>query len=99
MLRTVIVTSLLTGALLSSGAASGRNGGRGGGNSYGEPYYNDMQRNPRLIEPGGERGRYLAYYGREGWDARQATARGYGNGYAPYGNVRVRPYAPYRYGY
>jgi hypothetical protein len=53
----------------------------------GDSYENDMQRNPRLIEPGGEEGRYRAYYGREGWDERQEAARS-----APRGRIDVAPY-------
>ena len=57
----------------------------------GDSYENDMQRNPRLIEPGGEEGRYRAYYGREGWDDRQEAARP-----APRGRIDVAPYSDRR---
>ena len=90
-MRRALATTILAGTFLAAGAAMASEGGGGdGGSGYGESYYNDMQRNPRLIEPGADRERYLSYYGREGWDQRQAAARGPGS--PPYGNVTVRPY-------
>ena len=66
----------------AAGSAEAQRGGRG---DDGDSYYNDMMRNPRLIEPYAEQRRYRAYYGNEGWYDRQRAA-----GYR--GQVRVRPY-------
>ena len=90
---TVLAVSLSL-AFASSAALAGGRGGGGGGSQDGDSYENDMQRNPRLIEPGADQGRYLAYYGRYGWDARQRAA-----GNVPYaytqGRVNVAPYGSY----
>lgn len=71
---------------------AGFDGGGGGGSQEGDSFENDLQRNPRLIEPGMERNRYLEYYGSRGLEARRQAW--YGRqpqpSYAP--NVRVRPY-------
>ncbi len=71
---------------------------RGGGSDEGDSYENDMQRNPRLIEPGADQGRYLAYYGRQGWEARERAAGRVPYGFnSPHGRVNVAPYgAGYR---
>lgn len=87
MSRTMLAATALLATALATGAAEARSGG---GSSFGDSYYNDMQRNPRLIEPGGESTRYLSYYGSRGYDDRRA-AQAYRYGYGPYG-VRVRPY-------
>jgi hypothetical protein len=91
---TVLALSLSL-ALASSAALAGGRGGGGGGSQDGDSYENDMQRNPRLIEPGADRGRYLAYYGRQGWDARQRAAGRVPYEYAPNGRVDVAPYGTY----
>ena len=89
MLAVSLSLAVSTAAL----AGGGRGGGGGGGSDEGDSYENDMQRNPRLIEPGADRGRYLAYYGRQGWDARQRAAGRIPEGYyGPHGRVNVAPY-------
>lgn len=86
MMRSVLIAS----ALLAAGLAAGPAAARSGGSSYGDSYWNDMQRNPRLVEPGGDAGRYLSYYGRQGYYQRR-VAQPYGvGGYR--GQVYVRPY-------
>jgi hypothetical protein len=67
-------------------------------NDLHESYVDQLQKNPRLIEPGSERLRYTVGDPRDGYDERVARARGYGGdeGYA-YGEPRrgrvfVRPY-------
>jgi hypothetical protein len=91
MLAVSVSLAVASTAALASG---GRGGGGGGGSDEGDSYENDMQRNPRLIEPGADRGRYLAYYGRQGWDARQRAAGRVPEGYyyGPHGRVDVAPY-------
>lgn len=94
--RTTLMATALVIGLLGATDAMAIRGGGGGGAQEGDSYENDMQRNPRLIEPGGEQGRYLAYYGRQGWDARQRAAgrEPYGY-YNPHGRVNVAPYGSY----
>ena len=67
-------------------------------NDLHESYVDQLQKNPRLIEPGNERLRYTVGDPRDGYDERVAAARGYresDDGYyqAPRrGRVIVRPY-------
>ena len=69
-------------------------------NDLHESYVDQLQKNPRLIEPGNDHLRYTVGDPRDGYDERVARARGYGyggeDGYA-YGEPRrgrvfVRPY-------
>ena len=84
--RAILISSALLAALVSGSAHA-----RSGGSSNGDSYENDMMRNPRLIEPGGEAGRYLSYYPRQGYDQRRA-AEAERSGYGYPRNIRVRPY-------
>lgn len=47
-------------------------------NDLHESYTDQLQKNPRLIEPGSERLRYLVGDPREGYDERKAAAGMYG---------------------
>jgi hypothetical protein len=93
---TRVAAAALVFGLVGATDAMAFRGGGGGGSQDGDSYENDMQRNPRLIEPGGEQGRYLAYSGRQGWDARQQAAGRVPYGYrGPQGRVDVAPYGSY----
>jgi hypothetical protein len=68
-------------------------------NDLHESYVDQLQKNPRLIEPGNERLRYTVGDPRDGYDERVARARGYRDPDEGYdysgprrGRVVVRPY-------
>ncbi len=68
-------------------------------NDLHESYVDQLQKNPRLIEPGSDRLRYTVGDPRDGYDERVARARGnrgfdegYDYGEPRRGRVFVRPY-------
>jgi len=67
-------------------------------NDLHESYVDQLQKNPRLIEPGNERLRYTVGDPRDGYDERVAASRGYRESDDDYyqaprrGRVIVRPY-------
>ena len=95
---------LATGACVGLGflgdAAMAQRGGGGGGGRMGDTFIDDAVKNPRFIEPYADHdpARYRIGAPREGYNDRQAAARGYyiaGSGYypaPPWGRVYVQPY-------
>jgi hypothetical protein len=76
-----LVGSCLAAGLSIAAASDAQAFGRGGGSSQmGDSWLNDMQKNPRFIEPYADRdpARYRASHPREGWYDRQRAAYPYG---------------------
>lgn len=99
----IIVASgvLAVGLAASSGASAQFGGGGGGRDKMGDTYIDDIQKNPRFMEPGAQHdpARYRIGAPREGYIDREAASEGYyapGSGYFPVaprsGRVTVQPY-------